>query len=204
MSYCILGGGHTQIIIIINHDDCKPPLLFLYCYSPFERKKVAKWLSSPAFRSLCASFNSSSSRAQRPFSAAMRCSRNRQSSSRQKSRRLVMARWCDTLPILPFLYPVKNGWKSLNVYDFCFRKTISLGWLWNHFLGHWKLPKLFLSLWISSSKVNLLGSITACRCWPSRAIADANETAAGVAGGVTRTWLHKPRHDMNHEIRNPD
>lgn len=197
----ILEGGHTQITIISNY--CKQPYYFYIAIHHLKEKKAAKRLSSPAFRSLCASFNSSSSRAQRPFSAAIRCSKNRQSSSRQKSRRLVMARWRD----IPTQFTIfREKWMEIVdcLWLFFGKLYISLGWLWNQFLVHWKLPKLFLSLSISSSKVNLLGSITACRCWPSRAIADANETAAGVAGGVTRTWLHKPRHDMNHEIRNPD
>ena len=197
----ILGAGHTQITIITNY--CKPPYYFCIAIHHLKEKKLRS--GSPP----------RPSEASVPLSILLPAAHSGPSLQQCAALRIgnlppdkkVVGWWWQGdviyLPNLPFLYPVKNGWKSLNVYDF-FSENYQFGMAVKSFFETLETPQAILFWWISSSKVNLLGSITACRCWPSRAIADANETAAGVAGGVTRTWLHKPRHDMNHEIRNPD
>ena len=67
------------------------------------------------------------------------------------------------LPNLPFLYPVKKGWKSLNVYDFFFGKLSVWGGFkiifWD--IGNSPSNSFFDEFHLQGG--NLLGSITACR-----------------------------------------
>ena len=195
----ILGAGHTQITIISNY--CKQPYNFCIAIHHLKEKKLRS--GSPPLPS----------EASVPLSILLPAAHSGPSLQQYAALRIgnlppdkKVAGWWWQGDVIPYpLYHFCTTWKMDGnrwmFMTFFGKLYISLGWLWNQFLVHWKLPKLFLSLWISSSKVNLLGSITACRCWPSRAIADANETAAGVAGGVTRTWLHKP--PTWHEPWNP-